>query len=1272
MRFTENGPSLPNNLLNARDVGEVVFFCGAGISIPAGLPDFFRLTVEVAGRLGALPTSRPGQLIETERQYRDGRATGGHREPVAFDRVFSQLAREFGVAQVEAEVVAALSAVRRPRLDHHRALLDLARGPDGRQRLVTTNFDPLFNRAQPRLRRYAPPHFPDLTRRDGFDGVVHLHGMLPTGTRRATSDPLGLVLSSADFGRAYLADAWATRFVCDLLSRHIVVLLGYSADDPPMRYLLEGLSVAGRIGDHRLFAFAAGDPAVVEAEWRERGVTAIAYDPVNHHQHLWETIHGWAARARDPAVWRGRIATLAQTAPQELKPFERGQVAALCSSAEGAEVFANAVPSPPAEWLCVLDSRCRYWKPGITIRYDAQRESEIDPLTVYGLDDDPPRPPTGTREQEPPGLDFLAPLKTDDPVAHESGMIAGWRWPGAPLNKRLFQLSRWVESIMTSPTTAWWAASRPPLHTHLRDRFAWRLDRPDIVIDPVLRKAWRLLLEAQDTTPDSVRDDWYGVADMVQAEGWVGSALRAFARATQPRIEAKRNFHYAPVPPEAGPVELARIARFNVLYPTLMENNVAVPDDQLPAVLAIIRGHLELGAALETEIGHYPGRLPTLHPENKPGEHHNSDDENFYVTFANLFQRLAAFDPAAAQREYRHWDRTNRFFIPLRIWAQGNAALVPPAEVGRTLRELSRGAFWDMNYSRELLWTLKARWKHLSTRDRLALERRIIEGRERYQLEEEVEYVQYRSSLSAQRLMWMRDQGLRLSAAALAQVPRLKKANPRWRDRWAKSADESHESRVDWVETKTDPTPITNLPVSQVIARCEALEQRDFGSFTQQDPFRGLVQVALQRAMAVLNYEARHKRYPQRYWSRLLSDWPKEATKARAVLLAKTLAKLPAEALVAIRYDLGRWVQAHYEVLERTDRKVAQACLDHIVSALEAGGEEALRSALGKASVGGVEIPSNRMGTDYAINSPTGELAQGLIDALFARKPKHNQRLPQDLRSRLERLLALSGEGGWHALTVIAAQLNGLYYFDRAWTRAHLLPRFDPADVAAEAAWSGFLRARQLATPNLFREMKAAFLCAIAATPRWKAHGLSHLGEHLLLALEGPPKGKPLVTAQEGRTALRSASSELRQQVLWFLRTRAQKAGWYRVVVPFFRSVWPRERQFQTADTTRALVLFLEELDDKFPAGLKLVADFLVALPETDTFMFQLSSKGERGHADLTNRYPQDTLLLVDKIVDDGVKRPPYGLADVLTRIADTAPELRHDARWQRLHRLAL
>ena len=138
-------------------------------------------------------------------------------------------------------------------------------------------------------------------------------------------------------------------------------------------------------------------------------------------------------------------------------------------------------------------------------------------------------------------------------------------------------------------------------------------------------------------------------------------------------------------------------------------------------------------------------------------------------------------------------------------------------------------------------------------------------------------------------------------------------------------------------------------------------------------------------------------------------------------------------------------------------------------------------------------------------------------------------------------------------------------------------------------------------------------------------------------------------------------------------RSRIGQAGaWDRVIVPFFRDVWPRERKFQTPATTRALVQFLEKLGERFPKGFALVADFLVQSKDTDIFVFTFGSDRAQDHGHLTAQFPNETLSLLYLIIDQTHSSPPYGLAEVMTRLAAAAPELRHDERWQRLHRFSL
>jgi len=55
MQFIKNGPDIPSTLLHAHEEGNVVFFCGSGISAPAGLGTFEWLVGEIYRNLSTEP-----------------------------------------------------------------------------------------------------------------------------------------------------------------------------------------------------------------------------------------------------------------------------------------------------------------------------------------------------------------------------------------------------------------------------------------------------------------------------------------------------------------------------------------------------------------------------------------------------------------------------------------------------------------------------------------------------------------------------------------------------------------------------------------------------------------------------------------------------------------------------------------------------------------------------------------------------------------------------------------------------------------------------------------------------------------------------------------------------------------------------------------------------------------------------------------------------------------------------------------------------------------
>src|SRR5690606_18102306 len=123
--------------------------------------------------------------------------------------------------------------------------------------------------------------------------------------------------------------------------------IGYTADDPPVQYLLEGLNRESGASSG-LFAFQAASHADAAARWSSKGVQPISYDDREQHQALWASVAEWAARARDVDAWYEAVLDLARRGPAALAPHQRGQVKHVVSTLDGARRFARTDQPPPA------------------------------------------------------------------------------------------------------------------------------------------------------------------------------------------------------------------------------------------------------------------------------------------------------------------------------------------------------------------------------------------------------------------------------------------------------------------------------------------------------------------------------------------------------------------------------------------------------------------------------------------------------------------------------------------------------------------------------------------------------------------------------------------------------------------------------------------------------------------------------------------------------------------------------------------------------------
>jgi hypothetical protein len=304
--------AIPERLLLAHARGEVLFVAGAGISQPANLPDFRGLVLSVYAQLDtavhAVITGIPRSACDHWSVNLSGLTHQQSAEVQRFingdyDVVLGMLERRIdGKSDGKSSVRQAVASVLRlPGVKPaaiHRALIRLSdRG--GVVTIVTTNFDLLLENAaksgQSKIQTYALGGIPRPGRSDDFAGILHIHGALDRNPAR-TSD---LVLSDHDFGEFYLRRRVVPDFIYDAARLFNLVLVGYSANDPPMRYLLNAVAADGsRFGDLKerftLVANSASDSIGLE-DWKGRGITPIPYDGANNHSILLKTLQRWAA-----------------------------------------------------------------------------------------------------------------------------------------------------------------------------------------------------------------------------------------------------------------------------------------------------------------------------------------------------------------------------------------------------------------------------------------------------------------------------------------------------------------------------------------------------------------------------------------------------------------------------------------------------------------------------------------------------------------------------------------------------------------------------------------------------------------------------------------------------------------------------------------------------------------------------------------------------------------------------------------------------------------
>lgn len=1272
MRFLANGPSIPDDLLLARDQGRVIFFCGAGVSrARAKLPDFFGLARSVVAKLGVDQNGPACKLIE-EAQEIDRRV--GVSGVISADRVFGLLERDFSPRDIEEAVASSLKPPPACDLTAHNILLDLATTPLGAVQLVTTNFDRLFDDCGRGLQNWQPPKLPDPLRPAEINGIVYLHGRATPDYFGAEGD--GFILSSSAFGRAYLSDGWATSFIREILQRYVVVFVGYTADDPPVQYLLEALRRASE-KQGAAYAFQSGDHDDAAARWRHKGVEAIPYSPDSDHAALWQTLEAWSGRARDPDAWYANVINASRSGPPALRPHERGQVAHIVSTYEGAKKFSSGDNPPPAEWLCVFDRHRRFARPGRSASGDGAGPY-VDPFVLYGLDSDiPPRKfdhedHYSKREAPTDAWDAFELNRLDrSPLRDENlaGLRGHWAGHSPTLVPRIAQLGLWLARVCAEPAAVWWAAHQSFLHESIRDRISWQLERGEPASSPEIRRAWRSLLERWTYAGDEFHRDWFSLQAAIKNDGWTSRAVRQLGELLRPRISVESSFWGGPTPPtaDADPTYAHRLMRMDIKYPDVTEK-INIPDEWCSAVLRELRRNLELAVFLENEIGGYG--LSNISPITPAGNdqadtyHRKHGLSAAVILFTELFSQLAVKNKAAAIREFASWPlEDDTVFARLRIWAAKDSNIVPGRDFVGVIASLSDSAFWNSYHQRDLLLTLSGRWRRLVGPSRRSIEERVINGPKRWKREKRASYESRKSWSILGRFQWLEDSGCKLSASIRRRVDDLREATPDWKAEFGAKAAESMEGRVGWVRTNTDHEELSQAPLASTLQRARELSGRSSDFLVENDPYAGLAAQKPIRAFAALKFAAGQGDFSEWAWRTFLNSQTRKSDKARlSLLIGERVARYTDEHLALIIRPLSDWFRDASVNVNIGCLPTFEAVLVRLIDVLKKNPDEAKTGV-----VRGLQEPDWAM---EAINSPTGRIAEGIFkDPRIVGLPK-GQGFPQEWIEHVESLLALPNELYRNALVILFHNLNWFYFIDPDWTDSRLLSILHRGETDdCDAAWSGFLWSAMIPSRELYVQLKDDLLkLAVDRLPLRRSYGEVLAG--IILSGWGTVDditGKRIIADEEMRRLLLNANEDFHSQILWQVQRWSkseQETRWDDQIVELLR-IWPRQMSARTSNISLRLCEIAFSSGDRFPVIARLILPLLTKIERDHMSLPELGQSG----ADIVDRYPKLVLSLLYSVLPENASAWPYGIEGTLMKIGEVDATLERDGRLIELRR---
>lgn len=1232
MQFIKNGPDIPERLLQAHEDkgGRVVFFCGAGISYPARLPGFKGLVSKLYAGLGEAPSSVEQAAIKNG-QY--DTAIGLLEDRIVDGRtiVREQLARiltpDLSVPQATAT---------------HDALLTLARNREGRFRLITTNFDRLFedviNGRKLSVPVYQAPLLP--VPKNRLDGLVYLHGLLPTPPSTELNH---LIISSGDFGRAYLTERWAARFLSELFRNYTVCFVGYSINDPVLRYMMDALAADRLLGEAHIQHFAFGSYSKGKEkeeanEWKAKNVIPILYREHRNHAYLHQTLHAWASAYRDGVLGKERIVSQYAIGKPLINTEQDdfvGRVLWALSDLSGLPTkrFAELDPVPPIEWLEPLtDTRFGH---SDLASFRVQPATKEDKTLAFSL------------------------IFRPTPYAKAAWMTLVHRSHASAnqWDEVMHQLARWLTRHLDNPKLILWVAKQGGvLHSEFASLVSKALkEQPP---SAPMQTLWQLA-RSHRLQDHSARSGLYDWLTQLNRHGFTPTLRLQLRDLLTPRVRLSEPFRWSEgdeEEPATEPQQVRDLVNWEIVLST---NNVHLGLEKLdledlwrtalPGLLTDATTLLRDALDLMRELGGIDDRRDRSYIHRPSiGDHPQNRDSLDWTALIDLtrdaWRATAAKHPEQARLEIERWLVIPYPLFRRLVFFAATSGLFTPAQAIGWLLADDHWWLWSEETRREALRLLVAVAPQLDHHGSEILEQAILRGPPPAIFPDDIEPEGLQRRFDREiwlRLAKYRVAGAQLGSDAAAMLDKLARQYPTWQ-----LADDERDEFPTWMGSGDEWRTFLTTP-----KRCRDLVDwlREYPKcdMWREDEWRERCKRDFRRTVCALLYLARQGEWFPDRWSEALQAWGNE-----------TLAKR------SWRYVGGVLTGAPKDVVKELARAMSWWLLS--IAKVFSGNEEAfftlIRQVLALHSNEAIEATNDSV--SEAINHPVGHVTDAALSWWYRQELEDGQGLTGTLKPIFSDLCDTTGASFRHGRVLLATHLVALFRVDEEWTKQHVIPlfRWELSVDEARAAWQGFLRSPRV-YPPLIEAIRAQFLVTALHYADLDSHGDQYADFLTFVALEPGDmfSRKELASATRSLPAdgLRSATESLVRALEGAGKQRAEY--WLNRIKPYLKFIWPKSVDLIRPAISESFARLCIGAGDAFPDALHELKPWLRPLDHPNLVVHLLNE------AKLCESFLEEALTFLDAIIEDDGQQPPTLLKNCLDVIGVKRSDLENDIRFLKL-----